>query len=142
MIKKIIPFVFAGISIVSCAKKENPQATNNEPTPTPKMPGEKYVRTQCYVCHHPTAPEENRAAPTLYEIKQVYLKSGASQEEFIKEFSDFTQRPTQEAAKMKEAVKKYGLMPNNGFSREDIEAIAKYVYENDLPKPDWYQADK
>lgn len=33
-------------------------------------------------------------------------------------------------------------MPNNGFNREDVEAIAKYIYENDLPKPDWYQEDK
>ncbi|MCK0205937.1 cytochrome c [Ornithobacterium rhinotracheale] len=145
MFKKITPLIFVGLSIVSCSKKETPQSSESSESVVatkPEFPGEKYMKTQCYVCHHPTAPEANRAAPTLYEIKKVYLQPGVSEEQFVKEFVDFTHQPTQEAAKMKEAVKKYGLMPNNGFNREDVEAIAKYIYENDLPKPDWYQEDK
>ncbi|MRI63916.1 hypothetical protein EDM00_07935 [Ornithobacterium rhinotracheale] len=143
MFKKKIPYILIGLITFSCSKKETPQTSESETTiATLESPGEKYVKSQCYVCHHPTAPEGNRAAPTLFEIKKAYLQPGVSEEQFIKEFVDFTHQPTQEAAKMKEAIQKYGLMPNNGFNREDVEAIAKYIYENDLPKPDWYQEDK
>lgn len=140
--KKITILFLLSLSISACSKKESPQSvstTEMQDTSTPPTQGERFIKSQCYVCHHPTAPEDNRTAPTLYEIKQIYLQSNISEEQFVKEFVDFTHQPSQEKSKMKEAVKKYGLMPNNGFNREDVEAIAKYIYKNDLPKPNWIQ---
>jgi hypothetical protein len=46
------------------------------------------------------------------------------------------QNPNEEASKMPEAVKKYGLMPKMSFTENQIKAIATYLYQfNDFTEP-------
>ena len=40
---------------------------------------------------------------------------------------------------MPNAVRNFGLMPISGFSKEQFEAAATYLYYAELEKPDWYE---
>lgn len=40
------------------------------------------------------------------------------------------------------AVKKFGIMPKMGYSEDDIKLIAAYLWDNDLQKPDWFEAHR
>ncbi|MGV6840483.1 MAG: hypothetical protein ACWA40_09855 [Planktomarina sp.] len=36
------------------------------------------------------------------------------------------------------AVKKFGLMPEVGITREEAAAVSAYLFDTDLTAPDWY----
>ena len=40
---------------------------------------------------------------------------------------------------MKEAVKKFGLMPKMNLSNQQLENIAKYLYNTEFENPDWFE---
>ena len=95
------------------------------------------VETVCYVCHSPTASPEDIIAPPLEIPKRNYLAKTSTKEEFVQKMVQFILNPSAEQSIMHSDVEQYGLMDPVGFSKDDIRAIAEYIYETDLPKPDW-----
>ncbi len=104
-------------------------------------PGKKLMETNCYLCHSPSAPEnEGRIGPPMAAIKAYYLAEDPTLEQFTQEMLAFLNQPSAEKAKMKEAVARYGLMPYQQYSEENIRQIAAFIYEYQIEEPDWFPA--
>ncbi len=94
-------------------------------------PGQKLMQNYCYVCHAPQGSgQANRIAPPVVQIQNYYIGENTSFEDFKEEFISFLNNPTVEKAKMKGAVKKYGLMPYQRYPEEVLIQIAEYLYQN------------
>lgn len=103
-------------------------------------PGKKLIENKCYSCHSPTASHDDRIAPPMIAIKKHYSSSKTSKEEFVKSIQNFVKNPTKEAAKMRGAVKRFGVMPKQVFATDDIKKIAEYMFDYDIEKPEWFES--
>lgn len=101
--------------------------------------GLKIVNQNCITCHLPKADMDNRIAPPLIAVKQHYFKKGIKEAEFVENMSTFLMSPNIEHSKMPNAIEKFGLMPNLGMSKEQYEAVALYIFNAELEKPDWFE---
>ena len=102
-------------------------------------PGKKLMESKCYVCHNPSTDHETRIAPPMVAIKSHYLNKETTKEEFIAGVWNFVNKPTKEKSKMRGAVKRFGLMPYQRFSQEDINLIADYMYDYKIDEPAWFK---
>ena len=96
------------------------------------------MTNQCYTCHNPETAHDNRIAPPMIAIKMHYLRDTNTEKEFVDALWNFVEKPSQDKVKMKGAVKKFGLMPYQPYDKNDIEAIATYMYNYKLEKPSWF----
>ena len=127
------------ILVGSCTNK--PEATK-EPSETEfelaeVVTAKDNIETVCYACHSPSATPDNRFAPPLEIAKRNYLVETANKAEFVDKMVQFILYQTAEQSMLHSDVEQYGLMDPVGFSEEDVRAIAEYIYENELEKPDW-----
>jgi len=138
---KALNLVFIGCLIwgISCTSKteKTEVAESNDFELMEIVSVKENIETVCYVCHSPTAPPDDRLAPPLEIAKRNYLAETETREEFVEKMVQFILKPTAEQSVLHSDVEQYGLMDPVGFSEEDIRAIAEYVYDNDLEKPDW-----
>ena len=143
--KKII-ILLTIITLFSCNKKNNePQpilATNQVVFNKDNPEGKKLMETHCYVCHSPTAPEnEGRIAPPMVAIKARYIdKEGYNRDEFIKHVTEFVENPTEEKVLMYGAIKKFGIMPKQMFPKGSVEKIASFMFDYQIEEPEWFKA--
>ena len=115
-------------------------SSNAEPAFTdPEHPGKALMEKNCYACHNPSTPHENRIAPPMIAVKMHYLDTGMSKEEFTNSMLDWTTEPSEEKAKMYGAVKRFGVMPYQEFPEETIRQISDYIYDNEIEEPDWFR---
>lgn len=128
----LIIFTFLG-----CNRNLRSDQSKLELTDTERMEAREIVTTVCQNCHHPTAAPDNRLAPPLEIAKRNYLASSSSKADFVDQFTRFIIAPTQEEAKLHSDVEEFGMMDPLGYSEEQIRAVAIFVYETDLEKPDW-----
>ena len=98
------------------------------------------MKGRCFTCHSPRGEQGNRMAPPMIAVKRHYMEGDPSKEEFVSSFVAFTLNPSEEKSKMPGAVERFGLMSNMGFSEGQVRAIAEYLYDNDIQKPDWFEA--
>lgn len=101
--------------------------------------GKKLMESQCFLCHNVSKSHDGRIAPPMIAIKAHYIKEGTTKEDFMKEFVSFVKKPTKEKAKMRGAVKKFGVMPYQQFNENDIKKIAEYIYEYEIEEPTWFK---
>ena len=95
------------------------------------------IETVCYACHSPTASPDDRFAPPLEIAKRNYIAETANKDEFVDKMVQFILYPSAEQSVLHSDVEQYGLMDPVGFSEKDVRAIAEYIYDNELEKPDW-----
>jgi len=100
--------------------------------------GLKIVSDNCISCHSPHATGKNRIAPPLIAVKQHYLDATESEEEFVSTMSSFLASPDIKKSKMSNAVRRFGIMPNLGYSTDSYKAVATYLYRAEIEKPDWF----
>lgn len=98
------------------------------------------LQNKCYLCHHPSLSEQNRVGPPMAAIKARYLKDASTKEEFVAAIWNFVEEPSEEKAKLRGAVKRFGVMPYQKYSQEEIEAIAAYMYDYQIEEPDWFKS--
>lgn len=139
--KTFVLLALVSIFMFSCqssAKKEshNVLAQNESHQ---EHPGKKLMETNCNICHSPNAGHDNRIAPPMVAVKRHYLYDGMSKAEFIKEMQDWIRNPIEENAKMKGAVRRFGVMPKQYYSEAVIKDIADYIYSENLEQPDWFE---
>ncbi|MBZ9651882.1 c-type heme family protein [Psychroflexus montanilacus] len=101
--------------------------------------GKTLMENKCYLCHSPKAAEGSMIAPPMVALKAKYAEDATSKEEFIANIWNFVEQPTKEKAKLKGAVKRFGLMPYQPYKQEDIEAIAAFMYDYEIAEPEWFQ---
>ncbi len=133
--RKSYLYVIVGILLLSC----NETRTVERTTPEESKVSLTLLENNCYACHSPSASAENRVAPPMEGVKRHYLTEGLSKEEFTKRISDFLANPSNENAKLKKAVKRFGLMPKMNFTDQQITQMANYMYTQELEKPSWFE---
>lgn len=103
-------------------------------------PGKKILETKCYVCHSPTASEkEGRVGPPMIAIKAHYINEQTTKEEFTEAMWRFVEKPSEEKAKLRGAVKRFGVMPYQPFKKEEISKVAEYIFEYQIDEPEWFK---
>lgn len=100
--------------------------------------GKKIVENECYICHNPEASEVSMIAPPMVAVKSHYLNQNTTREEFTGDILNWLNDPQPEKVKMRGAFRKFGIMPYQPYSEEDITSIAAYLFEAELPQPEWY----
>lgn len=127
--------------LFSCKDSQRPSYSKKKITTqnSSEYKGKKLMETNCYVCHSPTASEESRIAPPMIAIKKHYIGDKTTKEEFIKSMQNWIKFPTQQNAKMYGAVKRFGLMPKQGYPEETIKLISEYMFDNEIEKPEWFE---
>jgi cytochrome c551/c552 len=93
------------------------------------------VQKNCTSCHHPN--EQNSIAPSLKDIHAFYNNKFSSQNKGHLKLFSFLSSPKDETAMMKDAVKKYGLMPKISLSDEELKAVAELLYGFNFSKENW-----
>ena len=102
-------------------------------------PGKKLMETNCYVCHSPTASHDDRIGPPMIAIKKHYIEDETSKEQFIEDIQAWIKNPNEADAKMRGAVRRFGVMPKQAFPEETIEKIADYMFDFDIDQPEWFE---
>jgi len=143
--KNLIYLFITSILIFSCdttTKEEvsEPKQISSNTIDTDKQmkKGFDVLSTNCISCHSPELNKADKIAPTIAEIKKSYTANNETKQDFISDFISFLENPTKEASKMSHAVKEYGLMPNMGFSNEQIKQVANYLFKQDVEDKNWY----
>ena len=83
----------------------------------------------CITCHKDTKAE---SAPSMFEIQSRYKSVFAKKEDFVDYMSKWVVNPNTETSLMRDAVKKYKLMPQLGFDEDMLRDIATHIYESDF----------
>lgn len=110
--------------------------------PSDSTAGLQLLIQKCYVCHGPTASHDNRLAPPMTAVKMHYIKSESTKDSFKAAIWNFVSNPSQEEAKMRGAVRRFGVMPKQAFNKEEILQIAAYMFDTNLAEPDWFEDHK
>ncbi|MFM1932154.1 MAG: hypothetical protein RL226_1457 [Bacteroidota bacterium] len=94
------------------------------------------LQTTCTSCHAWVEPKSTPLAPTFAEIRAAYLHT-YGEKGFIHAVADYAVNPSDDRALLKESVSKFGIMPNPGLPRTDIEAAAAYLQSAQLTDASW-----
>lgn len=98
------------------------------------------LQQKCYACHSITsASHDEIIAPPMVAVKRRYKMSYSSEEEFVKALTEWVLDPTKENALMRGAVQNFNVMPKQPFNKDEIIEIAKYMYNNTLETPKWFE---
>lgn len=106
---------------------------------TKNHPGKKLMETNCYVCHSPTASHDDRIGPPMVAIKRHYIDDETTKEQFIEDIQAWIKNPNETDARMRGAVRRFGVMPKQAFPEETIEKIADYMYDFEIDQPEWFE---
>jgi hypothetical protein len=102
--------------------------------------GYKLLQQNCYACHSVTSKSHDEIiAPPLVAVKQRYLRSYTTENEFVEAITNWVLDPKEENALMFGAVKNFKVMPKQPYKKEDVVKIATYIFNNELEKPTWFQ---
>lgn len=97
------------------------------------------LNKNCFTCHNPDMKTKPRLAPPMYMVKSHYYKEGKSKEKFIREIVKFASNPNLKKSVMPGAVRNFGLMPKQNFSKKLLKRVAEYLYETDMKSDEWYK---
>ena len=135
------------ISAIGCSSSDNKE-TKESPTPIETVSADeeladleaaKLLTSVCYVCHNPkSGSHDEMLAPPLVGIKRQYQRATADREAFVTRMASFVSNPNKENAIMKGPIRRFGLMPKTTLADDEIKAIVSYIYDHDLPQPDWF----
>lgn len=102
--------------------------------------GKKLLETHCYLCHSPTAAEqEGRIAPPMIAVKSRYLMDYETKEDFVNAIVAFTEKPSPDKALMHGAVKRFGVMPQQVFPKDAVSKIADFMFTYQIDAPEWFK---
>ncbi|MDY0328237.1 MAG: cytochrome C [Arcobacteraceae bacterium] len=95
--------------------------------------GEVLFNGNCLACHN---IKTEASAPSMMDIKDVYLDIFPKKEDFVNFMTNWVSEPEEDTAFMLNAIDKYGLMPNLHYEQQMIEDISIYIYDTDFSKID------
>ncbi len=98
------------------------------------------MKQNCYICHMPVS-RDKMIAPPLFRVKEHYLPVFKTEKEFVDAIVKWAKNPSEELALMPGALRKFNTMPAQYHISDDtIRIIAKYIFENEIEKPVWYDS--
>jgi len=117
------------------------EGSESQPAVVVNYDGFQLMQSACFSCHSPNPSVENPVAPTLAEVKLAYLDQYPEKKAFQDAFLAFLENPTKERAIMDDAIDQFGLMPQMSLGKDKSQAIASYIYENQVQNSDWFNND-
>lgn len=87
----------------------------------------------CNSCHDPEF--QRPMGPPMYGVKRKYKQTTVGREAFISKVVAYVTAPSNEAAMMVHAVKKFGLMPALPLGKQPLRHLAAYIYEEEFAPP-------
>lgn len=96
-----------------------------------KKSGKQLFESYCSVCHSLEPPP--KLAPPVRGIVMHYQADVSSKEEFAKEISKFVRDPAKQHPKLPGAVTRFGKMPTFPYSDEELQTIARWMWEQVVP---------
>ena len=103
-----------------------------------KAEAEQLYRNKCLICHDLGTSEANAIAPPMVSVQRRYKMTYENKQDFIKAMVAFTENPIEDKALMIKAKDKFNIMPKLGYDKKDLQIIATYIFENELPQPAWF----
>ncbi len=108
-------------------------------TPLSEEEGARLLKQHCYSCHNPeSASHDDMLAPPLAGIKNKYQQLYPDRNVFVQRLATFTVTPTKENAVMRGPIRRFGLMPPVSLPLAEVQQLAAFIYDNDLPVPAWF----
>ena len=102
--------------------------------------GKHLMETQCYTCHHAKGMDhDTRLGPPMVAVKMHYLEPEIPEAKFADKIWNFVKAPDSSKVRMKGALRRFGLMPDQSFEEEDIRAIANYLYNFEIEEPSGFR---
>ena len=117
-----------GLTLLSCSSNSD---FHDEESKMVVLDGKELMENQCYSCHN-TQGTDNMLAPPMYRVKDHYWDEDVSKTDFVTAIVDWVMDPKEENSIMPGARRKFGLMPKQNFKKEEIKAIAEFMFDNDL----------
>lgn len=125
---KTITFITLALLVGQACSQESKTEAVSETEHAGKAKFDAY----CSSCHNNSAA----VAPPAFALQKRYKMEHKTESDFADAIAGFVLNPTTEAALMKNAVNKFGLMPAMGYPKEDLTLIAQYIYHASFEKPD------
>lgn len=102
--------------------------------------GKELMVQKCNICHSTSSESHDKIiAPPMVAVKRRYSRAYYSEKEFVEAVTNWVLNPNEQEAIMYGAVQQYKVMPKLPYTKEEITTIAKYIYNNELDKPSWFQ---
>jgi mono/diheme cytochrome c family protein len=118
--------------------KQTPKQEANPEQSASYTEGLGIIQSNCISCHSPKGSLPGEVGPSLQNLRQHYLAAEKTESAFINGMSRFLLKPEASQSRMPEAVKQFGLMPNLGYTKEQYDAVAYYLFHSNMEDPDWY----
>lgn len=138
--------VSAFFMFLSCEKSSDETETkesNKEIVAEEKNDNDAYIllEQKCLICHtdKKDVKQKDLVAPPIAAVKLHYLPKYKTREAFVENMSKWVKNPNKENSRMKGAIKKFGLMPTQKVSDEELNTIVGYIYDTELKTPSWFQ---
>lgn len=125
--KKRLILPLLSLTLFSCDSGKEESKDDKE---VAGLDGKKLMEKDCYSCHN-TQGTDNMLAPPMSRVRDHYWDDDISKEDFVAAIADWCENPTEEKSLMPGARRKFGLMPKQPFEREEVEAIAAYLYDEE-----------
>jgi hypothetical protein len=107
--------------------------------PLSEEEGARLLKQNCYSCHNPeSASHDDMLAPPLAGIKYKYQQLYPDRNVFVQRLASFTTMPTEENAVMRGPVRRFGLMPPVALPLAEVQQLAAFIYDYELPVPAWF----
>ena len=119
-------FVLLGVTLSVCA------SANDNPD------GSALFLENCGSCHGQSQSAGGRVAPPMVAVKDHYQRVHAEKAAFVSALSGWVLERSPDKSLMPGAISRFGLMPSLEISGQDLVAIAEFVFEEPMEKPDWY----
>ncbi len=97
--------------------------------------GYELMQQKCFICHMEKPNPELKAsmlAPPMLKIKEHYKPIYHNKEEFANAIVNFVTNPSDDKILMPGAARRFKIMPNLGYSSEDVKLIADVLYDIDF----------
>ena len=132
----ITMMLVTGLLAAGCAHEEGVKGST-EKVATLDHPGAKVYQSACMSCH--VAEGQPTVAPPIFAVRDHVIKARPEREAFVQQVVSWVKAPNAEQALMPGAVSKFGLMPAQPeLSDADLQAVAEFMFDFDMAKPDWY----
>ena len=124
------------VSVEENVDPEQTVAQTEEGIPE-KNSSEAYLlmEQKCFICHIGKPDPSRKAsmlAPPMMRVQAHYKPSFSDRESFVKAVSNFVLNPTEEAALMPGAIRKFNLMTNLNYDKQEVEKIAALLFDMDF----------
>ena len=102
--------------------------------------GKELYGQLCASCHTPNASV--KIAPPIFAVVDHVRQAYPQRENFIAQIIEWVEEPKAEVALMPGAIRKFNLMPKLGYSQNDVEEIAEYLFDKDTVLSKEYKEHK